>query len=104
MVCRRTIEQGLGQPIDEVFTYVDPKPLATASVAQVHSAVLRASNKEVVIKVLKPGVADILNTDLSFLYLTTKVLQFINPALERASVVDIVGASALFCILLQSKG
>lgn len=71
---------------------MNPVPMATASVAQVHEAVLRASNKEVVIKVLKPGVEDVLTTDLSFLYLTVKILQFINPELERASLVDIVGA------------
>lgn len=37
--------------MDEVFSLVDPVPLATASVAQVHAAVLRGSNKDVVIKV-----------------------------------------------------
>ena len=38
-------------PMDEAFSFVDPVPLATASVAQVHAAVLRGSNKDVVIKV-----------------------------------------------------
>lgn len=91
MLGRRTIEQELQGSLEETFSYVNRVPLATASVAQVHEAILRASNKEVVIKVLKPGVEDVLTTDLSFLYLTVKVLQFINPELERASLVDIVG-------------
>ena len=43
------------------------------------AAVLRGSNKEVVVKVLKPGVEDILTTDLSFLYLASRVLEFLNP-------------------------
>ena len=51
----------------------------------------RASDKEVVLKVLKPGVEDIMTSDLSFIYLTMKVLQYLNPALQRASLVDIVG-------------
>ncbi len=53
----------------------------------------RASNKEVVLKVLKPGVEDIMKSDLSFVYLTMKILQYLNPALQRASLVDIVGAT-----------
>ena len=56
-----------------------------------HAAVLRGSNKEVVIKVLKPGVEDILTTDLSFLYLASRVLEFLNPELERTSMAAIVG-------------
>ena len=38
-------------PMDEAFSFVDHVPLATASVAQVHAAILRGSNKDVVIKV-----------------------------------------------------
>ena len=64
---RRTIERELAQSLEETFSYVNPVPMATASVAQVHEATLRTSNKEVVIKVLKPGVEDVLTTDLSFL-------------------------------------
>ena len=44
------------------------------------------------LKVLKPGVEDIMKSDLSFVYLTMKILQYLNPALQRASLVDIVGA------------
>ena len=43
--------QELGRPASEVFSFIDPQPLASASVAQVHSAILVSSNKEVVIKV-----------------------------------------------------
>jgi aarF domain-containing kinase len=45
----------------------------------------------VVIKVLKPGVEDILTADLSFLYVTARILEFLNPQLSRASLVGIVG-------------
>lgn len=59
--------------------------------AQVHSAVLKGSNKEVVLKVLKPGVSDILTADLSFLYVASRVLEFLNPELKRTSLSAIVG-------------
>ena len=52
---------------------------------------LRESGKEVVLKVLKPGVEDVLATDLDFLYLASRVLEFINPELSRASLAAIVG-------------
>lgn len=87
---KKIIEQELKQPLHTVFSSVNPIPLATASVAQVHCAVLRDSQKEVVLKVLKPGVEDILTTDLSFLLVATKILEFLNPELVRTSLVGIV--------------
>jgi hypothetical protein len=53
--------------------------------------VLKGSNKEVVLKVLKPGVSDILTADLSFLYVASRVLEFLNPELKRTSLSAIVG-------------
>ena len=90
-VIRRTIERDLGRSIDDVFASIDPSPLASASVAQVHRATLLAGNKEVVVKVVKPDVEDALVADLSFILVVSKVLQFLNPQLSRTSLVDIVG-------------
>ncbi|KAL4449557.1 hypothetical protein ABPG77_007201 [Micractinium sp. CCAP 211/92] len=90
-VIRRTVESELGMGLEDVFASVDREPLATASIAQVHAAVLRGSNKEVVIKVLKPGVEDVLTTDLNFLYLSSRFLEFISPDLARTSLSAIVG-------------
>ena len=53
--------------------------------------VLRNSNKEVVIKVLKPGVERVLQTDLDFLHVASKVVEFLNPELTRISLVAVVG-------------
>jgi len=50
------IEQDLGKPISEVFSEFDDKPVAAASVAQVHRARLKDGGKEVAVKVLRPGV------------------------------------------------
>jgi len=55
---------------------------------QVHAARLRGSQKEVVIKVLKPGIEDVLTVDLNFLYVSARVLEFLNPQLARASLVS----------------
>lgn len=52
---KRTIEEDFGKPIGELFSEIDEKPVAAASVAQVHRARLR-DGREVAVKVLRPGV------------------------------------------------
>src|SRR5438045_2480858 len=49
------IEKGLGKPAHQLFASIDPEPLASASIAQVHRARL-ASGEEVVVKVQRPGI------------------------------------------------
>jgi len=69
-VARREIERGLGRPIDEVFTSFEDVPVASASIAQVHFAVLREgphAGKEVAIKVLRPNMLAAIDKDLSLL-------------------------------------
>ncbi|CAA0811013.1 Uncharacterized aarF domain-containing protein kinase - chloroplastic [Striga hermonthica] len=80
----------LRQPIDSVFEYVEPTPIASASIAQVHGARLRGSQEDVVIKVLKPGIEDILVADLNFVYIVARILEFLSPDLSRTSLVAII--------------
>ncbi|KAH9767593.1 putative aarF domain-containing protein kinase [Citrus sinensis] len=87
---KRTLLEDLGRPIESVYEYVDPTPIASASVAQVHGARLRGSQDDVVIKVLKPGIEDILVADLNFVYVVARILEFLNPELSRTSLVGIV--------------
>ena len=53
----------LGQPFDEVFRSIDAEPLASASIAQVHAATLH-NGAEVVIKLVRPGIAQRINADM----------------------------------------
>ncbi|KAL5711469.1 hypothetical protein ACHQM5_021921 [Ranunculus cassubicifolius] len=84
------LRQELGGNINAVYEYVDPVPLASASIAQVHGARLKGSGEDVVIKVLKPGIEDVLVADLNFVYVVARLLEFLNPELSRASLVNIV--------------
>eukprot|EP00913_Durusdinium_trenchii_P031103 g29125.t1 len=85
----RTIEGELGRPVRSVFAYVDPTPLASASIAQVHAGRL-LDGQEVVIKVQKPNIEDVLKTDLGVVYLASRILEFIQPDLNiRGSLADI---------------
>ncbi|KAG9149771.1 hypothetical protein Leryth_021854 [Lithospermum erythrorhizon] len=84
------MRQELGKPIDTLFEFVDPTPIASASIAQVHGARVKGSQEDVVIKVLKPGIEDILVADLNFVYIAARILEFISPDLSRTSLVAIV--------------
>lgn len=87
---KRVVERDLKRPLSEVYSFVDEKPLATASIAQVHAAKLK-SGEDVVIKVQKPGVDSLLTADLAFVSFATKVLEFLVPDLKRLSLADITG-------------
>lgn len=72
---RARIEAELGVPIDSVFSRFDDTPLASASIAQVHSAALQDST-EVVVKIRRPGLGHIVDRDLA-------VMRFGATWLER---------------------
>jgi ubiquinone biosynthesis protein len=62
------VEQELGRPVDEVFTSFEVEPLAAASIGQAHRAVLLEGD-EVVVKVQRPGLDDLLRRDATVLRL-----------------------------------
>lgn len=70
---RAVVEADLGQPLGEVFSSFDRRPLAAASIAQVHAAVLR-TGESVVVKVQRPTVAARVRADL-------RVMAWIAPLL-----------------------
>ena len=84
----QVIERELGRPHAELFAVFESRPLATASLAQVHSAVL-ADGDEVVVKVLKPGIGDRVRIDLTFLRLTARVVDVL-PVLRGLDVSGLV--------------
>ena len=70
---RRTVETDLGARLGDVFAEFSPTPLAAASIAQVHLARL-VTGEEVVVKVQRPQVADLVRRDL-------RVMSWLAPAL-----------------------
>ncbi len=88
-VIRKIIADELGRPINEVFANIDPVALASASIAQVHAARL-VTGEDVVIKVQKPGVENVLLTDLNFLYLSSRIVETLAPKLSWTSLSGIV--------------
>lgn len=63
---KKIIEKELNASLEELFEFFDEKPLASASIGQVHKALLK-TGEEVVVKIQRPHVADIIDRDLSII-------------------------------------
>lgn len=63
---RRLIESELGAPVSALFARFDDKPIAAASIAQIHAARL-ADGREVVVKVERPGIRSVVAVDLEIM-------------------------------------
>lgn len=88
-VIKKVIEDDLRRPVKTLFRSLDPIPLASASIAQVHRAVL-GDGTAVVVKVRKPGVDSTLKVDLAFLLVASKLIEFIAPGVSSLSLANIV--------------
>jgi ubiquinone biosynthesis protein len=80
----QVIERELGRPPADLFAAFEHQPIATASLAQVHGAVL-SNGDEVVVKVLKPAINERVRVDLAFLRLTARVVNVL-PVLRNLDV------------------
>lgn len=68
------LKEEFGSQLYEHFQSFDPKPLGSASIAQVHKAVLK-DGTSVVVKVQRPGIIHTINEDLNVLYLLAELLE-----------------------------
>lgn len=68
------IEKALQKPVTELFTQFDHKPLASASIAQVHAATL-PDGREMVVKVVRPGIRRLLRRDIDLLMAIAKLAE-----------------------------
>ena len=66
-LARQIIETAYGQPLSAVFSEFNETPLASASIAQVHTATL-LDGTDVVVKVVRPGIRKVIERDISLLY------------------------------------
>ncbi|HWE24390.1 MAG TPA: AarF/UbiB family protein [Myxococcales bacterium] len=70
----RLIEQGLGRPANELFSFIEPVPMASASIAQVHRARLPGGDN-VVAKVQRPGIEQQIRSDTDLLFYLARFLE-----------------------------
>ncbi|MDE2675590.1 MAG: 2-polyprenylphenol 6-hydroxylase [Paracoccaceae bacterium] len=78
----KSIESELGVKVDEVFSDFS-EPIAAASIAQVHKAILRDSGEPVAVKVLRPKVERAFQRDVDAFYLAAWLIKSLSPASRR---------------------
>jgi ubiquinone biosynthesis protein len=83
------IEATLGKPIDQIFATFDRTPMASASVAQVHSATL-ADGKQVVVKVVRPDIEPIIQQDIALMMTLARLAKRYVPDGRRLRPVEVV--------------
>jgi len=88
-VAAARIEQGYGRKLSEVFGEFTETPLAAASIAQVHAARLH-DGREVVVKVLRPGMHEVISRDLEVLYALARLAQRYWSESRRLRPVELV--------------
>ncbi len=81
------IERDLLGRLEDLFDWVDPTPLGSASIAQAHLARTHAGEK-VVVKVIKPGIRDVIQSDLKLLQIVGHFLQWIIPRYQPQQIIE----------------
>lgn len=86
---RAVVEEEFGQPIAELFAVFEKKPLAAASIAQVHTATLH-DGRQVVVKVRRPGLEQRITEDVAVLTYVAALAEQIAPRLHTLDLVGMV--------------
>lgn len=91
---RNIIEQALGGKLETWFDHFDETALASASIAQVHTATFNAAQplagQEVVLKVIRPGIETVIQQDLALMYRLAGWIPRLNKEGRRLRPVEVV--------------
>ena len=82
-----TLATEYDRPVDEVFAHIDPKPLGSASLAQVHRATL-VTGEDVAVKVQRPGVRETMAQDVSIM---RSIAKGATRVFRNSQIVDLKG-------------
>ncbi len=88
-----TIERAFGRPIDDIFIEFHREPVASASIAQVHFAVIAGSDgqpREVAVKVLRPNMLGVIDKDLDLMRLMARWLERLSADGRRLKPREVV--------------
>jgi ubiquinone biosynthesis protein len=83
------IEKDLEISVNDVFENIS-EPIAAASIAQVHKAVLRSTGQKVAIKVLRPGIENAFRKDIDAFYLAANIIELLSPKSRRLRPLEVI--------------
>jgi ubiquinone biosynthesis protein len=89
-LARQCIEEALGGVIETWFDDFDQQALASASIAQVHTAVLKESGKEVVLKVIRPDILPVIQADIRLMLRLAGWAPRLVPDAQRLRPTEVV--------------
>ncbi len=92
---RSIVEEGLGAPIDDLFSSFEDQPVSAASISQVHFAVTKPDKdhlqgQAVAVKVLRPGIELAFKRDTEFLLWIARWIERAHPRSRRLKPVEVV--------------
>lgn len=83
------VERELGQSVSELFASFEENPLASASVAQVHAAIMH-NGDEVVVKVIRPGIEKTIYKDLSLMHWLARAIEASSADGKRLRAIEVI--------------
>ncbi len=89
-----TIERSFGRKVDDIFVSFDRTPIASASIAQVHFAVLRDKKgqaREVAVKVVRPGMLKVIDKDIGLMRMMAGWVESLSADGKRLKPREVVG-------------
>ena len=89
-----TIEKSFRKPIDQIFVSFERQPVASASIAQVHFAITRDKDgveREVAVKVLRPGMKSVIDKDLALMHMMAGWVEKLSKEGKRLKPKQVVG-------------
>jgi ubiquinone biosynthesis protein len=83
------IQNSLGVKLDDIFIEFDEKPLASASIAQVHLAKLK-DGREMIVKVVRPGIETIIRRDIGIMHIIAEMAENYSGEIQRLKPTGVV--------------
>ncbi|SKA11257.1 2-polyprenylphenol 6-hydroxylase [Vibrio cincinnatiensis] len=89
-LAKQQMEQALGGPLETWFDDFDIQPLASASIAQVHTAKLKSNGREIVLKVIRPDIRPVIDADIKLMYRLARIIAKATEEARRLKPVEVV--------------
>ncbi len=86
---KNILESSLGSSVEDIFKSYESEPMASASIAQVHAAKLK-NGQDIVIKVVRPGIEDVIKKDLKLLYAIASLIERFGEDTKRLHPIEVV--------------